>query len=272
MRYFDSHVHSRNSHDAHSPVSDLAETAIRRGIAAFAVTDHCDIEYYLSWDQPKRVDASIAETRATAAQYADRVKILTGIEIGEGIWNMDHTEDILSRHAYDVVLGSIHAVRYRDMTEPFAKIDFSGVSDEDINGFMAQYFEDYAETVRTVPADVMTHLCNPLKYITGVYGKPVDLHRCEREINEILDMIIARDLALEVNTACLGGGYDAFMPEEWIVKLYHDRGGTLVTIGSDAHRADRIGAGLDRAVELLQKIGFSAYYYFENRKPAEVSL
>ncbi len=263
----DSHVHSHISHDGAGRVTDLAEAAIRRRMAAFAVTDHCDIEYYTERRQAELIAASAAETEQAAKEYDGRIGILTGVEIGEGIWNAAYTRDILSRHDYDVVLASVHAVRYKDMTAPFSGIDFRDVPQGVLDEYMARYFDDVLETAETVPCDVMPHLGNPLKYITGVYGRAVDLRRFEDRITGILERIIEKEIALEINTSCVSAPYGDFMPETWIAARYKALGGRLVTIASDAHRAEHIGRDLDAAVDLLKTLGFSQYYYYKKRKP-----
>ena len=44
-------------------------------------------------------------------------------------------------------------------------------------------------------------------------------------------------------------------------------GGYLITVGSDAHAAQKTGHMLAQACEMLKEIGFPALYYYENRKP-----
>ena len=49
-------------------------------------------------------------------------------------------------------------------------------------------------------------------------------------------------------------------------------GGELITIGTDSHVADNVTQGFLEGVELLKSVGFTRYYYFENRKPIEVEI
>ena len=83
----------------------------------------------------------------------------------------------------------------------------------------------------------------------------------EKQIDKILRLIIDRSLALEVNTSC-----DAFfMPDEWIIRKYREMGGYLVTVGSDAHIPQNVGKSFEKAIDMLRKLGFENYYYYENR-------
>ncbi len=271
MLKFDMHTHSRNSHDSKSVIADVAKEAIKNGIEAFAVTDHCDIEYYVEHDISNRINSSVKEATETKKEFEGKVKILRGVEIGEGIWNMDYTKELLNANEYDMVIGSVHAVRYKDKTEPYSTIDFSKLSKETIYEFLNCYFDDLLETLKSYSFDVMAHLTCPLRYINGKYKLSVDSMRFEEKIVKILDYIIQNDIAMEINTS----GVDAFgmlMPDEWIIRHFYDMGGRLITLGSDAHTPENIGSSFDEAVGFLREIGFENYYYFENRMAIEVSL
>ena len=44
-------------------------------------------------------------------------------------------------------------------------------------------------------------------------------------------------------------------------------GGRLVTVGSDAHIAERVGLKFAQTLSLLRNIGFDAVYRYDNHKP-----
>ena len=46
------------------------------------------------------------------------------------------------------------------------------------------------------------------------------------------------------------------MPEEDVVRRFKQLGGEFVTVGSDAHYAKDIGAGVDVGMEIAQRSGF----------------
>ena len=45
-----------------------------------------------------------------------------------------------------------------------------------------------------------------------------------------------------------------------------------MTFGSDAHRAQDLGAGLDTAIEMAKEAGFSYFAFFKKREPRMLSL
>ena len=85
------------------------------------------------------------------------------------------------------------------------------------------------------------------------------------DIKDLLSTVITRNKALELNTANAKDGF--FMPDEYILKLYKEMGGELITLGSDAHVAENVANGLNEGKLLLKKCGFTKYYYYEKRKP-----
>ena len=50
------------------------------------------------------------------------------------------------------------------------------------------------------------------------------------------------------------------------MKWYREEGGTIVTVGSDAHRRQDVGKGIQEAEKLLQELGFPYISRFRERK------
>ena len=262
----DLHTHSRNSHDAVHSVAEMAKSAIEKNISAFAITDHCDMQYFVERDMPACIANSVAETAQAAADFAGKVTLLKGVEIGEGIWLEEETKALLQSHDFDVIIGSVHEIKFKNYRKPYSLIDFTQMSSEEIPEFLNMYFDDLLETLKKLPCDVMAHLTCPFRYINGKYHLGVDARQFERKIDEILRYIIDHSIALEINTSGVAPENGYFMPDEWIVEKYKNMGGYLVTIGSDAHIPDNLGKGFDEAVSLLRKYHFTQYYYYKNRK------
>ena len=53
-----------------------------------------------------------------------------------------------------------------------------------------------------------------------------------------------------------------------IVQKYHDMGGGIITVGSDAHSPTQIAYAFDRAADILKDCGFRYYTTFEKRSPS----
>ena len=264
--YCDMHVHSHNSHDSRAPIAATAEEAIKNGVKIFAITDHSDTQYYFSGEIPQRIAASVKEVRETAPQYEGKVEILTGCEIGEMVWDEFHADELLHAHDYDVIIGSVHAVRYKEWSDPYSMIDLRTVPTEEMPGFMDKYFDEVLETLEKLPCDIMAHLTCPLRYINGKYNLNFDIRPYEKKIERILQFIIDHGIAMEVNTSGKIGENGYYMPDEWIIEKYHDMGGYLITLGSDAHVSENIGRAFEETLRMLKQFGFRNYFYCKKRR------
>lgn len=263
--FCDMHVHSHNSHDSRAPVAETAKEAIKRGVSVFAVTDHCDTQYYFSGEIPQRIAASVREARETAPQFAGQVDVLAGVEIGEMIWDEPHANELLHAHDYDVVIGSVHAVRYKEWSDPYSMLDFNAIPAKELRGYIDKYFDELLETLQKLPCDIMAHLTCPLRYINYKFGLNFDIRPYEDKITRVLEYIIRHGISMEINTSGMGGGNGYYMPDEWIVEKYRDMGGYLITLGSDAHASENISKAFSEAAAMLKRLGFKHYYYYKNR-------
>ena len=57
-----------------------------------------------------------------------------------------------------------------------------------------------------------------------------------------------------------------------IVKMYHDLGGEIITVGSDAHEVKYFAYRFDVAADMLKNAGFNYYTIFNERKPEFIRL
>lgn len=261
---FDMHTHSHFSHDSSALMNEMQSSEYRHGIVNYAVSDHCDLEFLKTSSVISPIYHSVSEAKSIGA--------LAAVEIGEGILETKAANELCSVLDFDAVLGSVHAVRTGGAITPYSYIDFSSWSDSELYEFLNLYFDDVLETVKICNFDILTHLTCPLRYITGKYGKSIELSRFKNKIDEILHGIIARGIALEVNTSCTGTPYDDFLPNEAIIRRYRELGGYLITLASDAHAPENAARNFDRAVSFLKDAGFENVYYFKNRIPVQCRL
>ena len=171
-----------------------------------------------------------------------------------------------------IYIGSVHAVRYKDYTDPYSIIDFSELTDVQIDEYLQMYFEEILLTLQKIPCDIMAHLTCPVSYINGKYNRNADVRKYKDKISEILGYIIDNNIAMEINASRFDTNYGAFMPDEWIIRQFKNMGGYLVTIGSDAHTPENAGKNLDKAIEVLRKYDFDGYYYYKNRNSIKCNI
>ena len=269
---FDMHTHSKASHDSQCDISDMQKAIQKNGLAGFAVTDHCDIEYYKTQNIREILLQSTAD--AAAADKSGKTQVLCGVEIGEGFWYPYEESKIINEFYFDVIVGSVHAVRFENYSMPYSQIDFSKMDRETVSAYMDSYFDDMLCMINHCDIDVLAHLTCPLRYINGKYGLNITLDRYMNKIECILKSIIERGIALEINTSCVydGSGYCEFMPNAGILKMYRDMGGYLITTGSDAHTAQNAANRFDELYSLLKESGFKNTYYFKNRYAIQCAI
>ena len=87
------------------------------------------------------------------------------------------------------------------------------------------------------------------------------------QTDNIMKKLIDKGLALEVNSAGLKYGLGFAHPKLELLKRYRELGGELITIGSDAHRAEHLAYDFDKVRELLIDLGYKYYFIYNNRKP-----
>lgn len=267
----DMHTHSLHSHDSECPIEEMCISQISKGTKIFAVTNHCDIYSFNDYDIYTPLIKCKKEIELLNKKYGDKCLILSGIEISEGFWYPKEYKKARNLVPYDVIIGSVHCVKYKDLTMAYSKINFSNLSQEIIYEYLDCYFNDIIKMLEFMEFDILGHLTCPIRYIKGKYGINIDLERYNAKICKILNMIIEKKIALEVNTSSYNILND-FMPSEEILKIYYSMGGELVTLGSDAHISQNASVNFETAIKTLKKIGFESICYFKERKVNRINI
>ncbi|MBR3870919.1 MAG: PHP domain-containing protein [Clostridia bacterium] len=263
----DMHTHSRYSHDSVCEIEDMLLAQREKGAAVFAVTDHFDCHSFERYDIYTPIQNAEQTVRQLNEKYGENPLTLAGIEIGEASFYPEVYAKMRNLANYDVIIGSVHLVR----NEVVARTDFSVFSADAVTEYMNEYFDDLFVMADTIDIDVVAHLTFPLKYINGKYNIGFDIGLCKGKIEKVLSKIIEKGIALEVNTSSYSVLGD-FMPPKDILKTYYDMGGHLITLGSDAHVAEKASNHFDKAVEVIKEIGFKNVYYYRSRKPYPIII
>lgn len=278
----DMHTHSENSHDAFTPVIKIARMAVEKGIGVMAVTDHYDGFMFTKnpdFDAYSNQVAAYEDAMAANEELGGAIKVLAGIELGESCWFPEQTKKTLDLVPYDVVIGATHAMRDHlsegklNLKQAFSQFDWPSFSREEIESFFWRYFEEVLYTAQTMNIDILAHLGCPRGYIMRKCGWLMQYHDYEGIIRKILKTIIDRGIALEVQTSYLGvEGYESTNPDPWILEMYRDMGGYLITLSTDTHDSKRVGINFPECCEILKKLGFRNIFYLEKRRFRQCSL
>ena len=255
---FDYHMHSRVSFDGHDRGMDMALAAKAAGLKEICFTDHLD------YDPLGRMGVMAFDTAAYDAEYdaleVPGLKLRKGMEFSLTVDNRAQFQKDLRRRHFDFVLGSIHFVDDQDVYfPPF----WEGKS---VFEAERRYLEATLACVRIHDDfDVLAHLTYIGKTTAHHAPRPVPYAEHRELVDEILKTLAAKGKGLELNTS----GMDrcgAFLPTADYFRRFKELGGQIVTVGSDAHTAARVGQYSMEACGILRDI-FGYVCTFEDRKP-----
>ena len=112
---WDTHMHSQFSPDSKASQESMILAALEKKLDGICFTDHLDIDY------PNTSDLFLldlpnytASVHALRAQYADRLPVRFGIELGLQPHLASLHAEILSQYDFDFVIGSSHVVHGYD--------------------------------------------------------------------------------------------------------------------------------------------------------------
>ena len=266
QRMMDMHIHSDNSPDGiHSPMY-MCEQAVDKGLRAIAFTDHCEIDKFFSHKYNSMVFHSYFECLKAKTSFAGELLVLLGIEIAQPLFDKALSERIINNHNYDIILGSIH-------TPKGFNCDVKEIPYNEINvyDFMKDYFRELTELAYWDGCDVLAHITCPMRRIQGKYNLEFDYSKISKETDELLKAIIENNKSLEINSSGLRQLMARPMPDESIIRRYKELGGKNITIGSDAHCAQDVGAGVYECMRLIKKLGFEKINFYTGREILEIN-
>lgn len=268
----DMHMHTWFSTDSEACPRDMADEAVRKGLKTICFTDHFDKDD-LEWGEEGifDVDAYFVEMQKLQEEYAGKLNIRIGIELGLRTYLKDYYEELTKKYPFDFVIGSVHNVPYKKdaegnilYTDPAAEKLFTDRTDK----------EAYRLMMKTTLENVRTSDCfqtlGHLDYVVR-YGKSREKEYSYTDyadiIDEILKLLIEKEKGLEVNSAGLKYGLPFAHPHPDVLKRYRELGGEIITIGADAHKPEHIAYDFAKAEEILKSCGFKYYTEFFEQKP-----
>lgn len=266
--WYDSHIHSRNSHDGRDQVSVLCETAMNRGITGIAIADHCDT--YAGRDACRAIkDNLLNDVRRARELFGERLVISAGLELGEPHHDPALSEELTADPEVDFVIGSLHHLRGE---KDFYYMELNCFSAAKLDVILRKYYEELDELVACGFFDVLGHINYQVRYMNAAARGRVDLTRYYDRLSVILKAAAQSGKGIEINTSGLRRGLGEILPSFEVVKMFKDAGGKVVTLGSDAHAAESVGEGIFTAMEKLKEAGFRNFTFFQKRKASFIPI
>lgn len=274
MMLWDTHMHTRFSTDSKAEPSAMAEEAIRRGLAGICITDHLDYDYPLpaasslpagteGSGEPEfllDIDAYLPAMKKLQKEYADRLPIRIGIELGLQAHLAERHRELLKQYAFDFVIGSSHVVHGFD---PYYPEYYEGKTEAEA---YREYFESILENIEAFQDfDVYGHIDYVVRYGPNK-NREYSYRRYADILDEILKKLIGLGKGIEINTGGFKYGLGHPHPTEEILRRYRELGGEIITIGADGHAPEHIAYDFEKVPGILREAGFQYYTVFKERR------
>ncbi len=264
----DYHIHTSFSSDSKAPMEDVIKQAITMGLTRICITDHMDYDYPARYNLPFIFDPEpYCKTITTLKeQYKEQITVLMGIECGVRPYLKDRFDTLLHQYDFDFVIASSHLAKDMDVYYPEY---WEGITEDE--GYRI-YFQSILDNLNSFENfDVYGHLDYVVRYGPSK-GDNFEYPLYADLFDEILKTIISMGKGIEVNSAGYKYGLGRPHPTKEIIKRYLELGGTILTIGSDAHKTEHLAYDFAKVRELLLELGVTKYTVFEHRQPIFLDL
>lgn len=275
----DYHVHTAYSDDSEYPMEAVVRDAVARGLDEICFTDHVDYGVKRDWDDPRGIrrvpgwpggPAEIAlanvdypryaaEIAALREKYRGQITLKMGMEFGMQRHTVPLYERLFAAWPFDFIILSVHEVEDKEFwTQEFQQ----GRSQEEYN---LRYYEEILALVRRYRNySVLGHLDMISRYDEA---GPFPFEKIRPVVTEILKTVVADGKGIEINTSSRRYGLPDLTPSRDILRLYRSLGGRIVTIGSDSHRPEHLGAYIADTQRILAELGFEGFCTYERMQP-----
>lgn len=271
----DYHVHTEFSDDSQYPFEDVVKDAIGKGMDEICFTEHVDYGVKFDWDEVDEMPRRKAPRTTLLSnadyplyfnafnnmreKYSDKISLKFGLEFGMQSHTIERFEKLFSRYPFDFIILSIHQINNEEYwTQEIQKTHTQKEYNEGYYEELLYLVENYHDY------SVIGHFDYIIRYDPkGIYP----FEKLKPIITKILKTVIRDGKGIEVNTSSHRYGLKDLTPSREILKLYRELGGRIITIGSDSHKPEHLGAYIDETMEELKKLGYSKFCTFDKMEP-----
>lgn len=255
----DLHIHSFFSPDSSSKIEDIIQNARHLDLKIIGIADHYDLEERIPYAyRVKNIDEYF-KSIDFYSKNTDEIIFLKGLEVG-----IQSTVDGFEDDRFDYFIYSVHGL-------PGVE-DMSGeIIVENYEKFYEEYFDEMLKALEKFnQAGFLGHLDYPRRYLKGKPEVPESLYR---KLNDIFTLLKEKNIGIEINTSNMDRIFFDTLPSYKLIKEYvKATGGKLITIGSDAHSAERVGKFSYKVAEMLKELGVKTVYYCKNGEYQEFMI
>ena len=254
----DYHTHTHLCGHACGTPEAYVRSAIEHGLEEIGFNDHLPMLKY--WQPnysmtPEQLPEYVAQVHDLQRRFPE-ISIKLGIEADYYTpAEEDATRELLARHPFDYVYGSVHCLDDWTFDDPERIAEWDA---RDVNAVYEHYFAVLEQAVQSELFDILSHLD-----LVKKFG-----HRPTRDMSTAVERVLqaCRDTgtAIEVNTAGLRKPVREIYPAPDILGRIH-RCRVPIVLGSDAHAPHEVACDFDVARTLLRTRGFTETVIFEAR-------
>ncbi len=259
--FYDSHMHTPLCKHAWGEPEEYAQQAVKAGLKGIIFTCHCPMPNGF-WPTVRMSESEFEIYVALVERAADAFKGKLDIRLGiESEYYPGCEEYIAALHQradFHYVLGAVHwqAKEYLNKYE-------TGT----IENFRRTYFDHLAKSAESGLYDCLAHPDLVKNYHPDSWCFAI----VKNTVTTALDRIAATGVAMELNTSGLNKSYSEMNPGLEMLRMMADRKIPIV-LGSDSHRAVRVGEHFVTALNHLTEAGYENVSYFLNRQRIDLPI
>jgi len=259
--FYDSHMHTPLCKHAWGEPEEYAQQALKAGLKGIIFTCHCPMPDGF-WPTVRmsesEFDTYVALVQRAADAFKGKLDIRLGIESEYFPGYEDYISKLHQRAEFHYVLGAVHwqAKEYLNKFE-------TGT----IENFRRTYFDHLAKSAESGLYDCLAHPDLVKNYHPDSWCFAI----VKNSVATALDRIAATGVAMELNTSGLNKSYSEMNPGNEMLRMMAERK-IPVVLGSDSHRAVRVGEHFVTALNNLAEAGFEKVSYFLNRQRIDLKI
>ncbi len=259
--YYDSHMHTPLCKHAWGEPEEYCAQGVKSGLKGIIFTCHCPMPdgfWQIVRMSESEFDLYVSLVQRAKAAYKNKLDVCLGIESEYFPGYEKYIEDLHKRADFDYCLGAVHwqAKEYLHRYEQGT-----------IEGFRRTYFEHLAASAETGLYDCVAHPDLVKNYHPDSWCFAI----IKNTVSTVLDRIAKTGVAMEMNTSGLNKSYSEMNPGNEMLRMMAERKIPIV-LGSDSHRAPRVGEHFITALNNLAEAGYEEVSYFKKRQRIDLKI
>ena len=259
--YYDSHMHTPLCKHAWGEPEEYCAQGVKSGLKGIIFTCHCPMPdgfWQIVRMSESEFDLYVSLVQRAKAAYKNKLDVCLGIESEYFPGYEKYIEDLHKRADFDYCLGAVHwqAKEYLHRYEQGT-----------IEGFRRTYFEHLAASAETGLYVCVAHPDLVKNYHPDSWCFAI----IKNTVSTVLDRIAKTGVAMEMNTSGLNKSYSEMNPGNEMLRMMAERKIPIV-LGSDSHRAPRVGEHFITALNNLSEAGFEEVSYFKKRQRIDLKI